>query len=119
MINNLDHEVAGGVKDGRMWKVIERFLGGMHWYCGYVELLPQDYYYRHAEAAEDELPAPGGITYTTDVYGHIPELPEEMKWVGFDTNHAFMEDYTQKMAVLDTLKLVRLLNILDGKPYVE
>lgn len=115
--NRLDHEVAGGVKDGRMWKVIERFLGSMHWYCGYVELLPQDYYYFHPREAEDELPAPGGITYTTDGYGPLEGLPEEAKFIGFDTNHAFMENYMHLQAVNETIELAELLNDLEGSPY--
>lgn len=124
--SRIDHEVAGGVYDGRMWKVFERGFDMLQlpvlptrWYCSYVELLPQDYYYHYAEAAEEELPAPGGITYTTDGYGNIPGLPEEMKFVGFDTNHAFMGGYTQQQAVNETIELAKLLNGLEGSSYED
>lgn len=118
MNERIDHEVAGGVYDGRMWKVVERgFDVTHHWYCGYVELLQKDYYYHDAEAAEKELPALGGITYSSDVYGPLPGLPEEMKFIGFDTNHALTQDLTQRQTTVETIELAKLLNDLDGDRY--
>lgn len=69
-----------------------------NYYCGYVELLPEDYYYDRPGEAENELQVFGGITYTED-YGHLYALPEGKRFVGFDTAHAFQPHFS-----LDTVK---------------
>ena len=69
-----------------------------NYYCGYVELLPEDYYYDRPSKAESELQVFGGITYTED-YGHLYALPEGKRFVGFDTAHAFQPHFS-----LDTVK---------------
>lgn len=120
------HEVAGGTINGRRWAVIQRGYNCSKdfkekfpditrpWYCGYVQLLPQDYY-QYGYTAE-ELPAPGGITYVTDVYGPLTCFPEDEKYVGFDTNHPYMEEITQQQATNETIELAKLLENLEGMP---
>lgn len=120
----IDHEVASGFIDGRRWAVVERGFDipdrlanqlselTTHWYCGYVEFLPNDYYFDNSEDAEMDLPAPGGITYT----GTDPVINQGRKSIGFDTAHPFM-DYTQQQVVNETIELTKLLNDLDGKRY--
>ena len=68
------------------------------YYCGYVELLPNDYYYDHLDEAEDELRVFGGMTYT-QASGRLLALPVNKRFVGFDTAHPFQPHYT-----LDTVK---------------
>lgn len=88
-----------------------------NYFCGYVELKPGDYYYDHAADTEWDLPAPGGITYSTDCYGQLSELGPG-KWIGFDTAHPEM-DYTEQEAVKATKDLAELLDRLAGKRYEE
>ena len=69
-----------------------------NYFCGYVELLPEDYYYAYPDDAESELEVFGGITYTGTRWT-VPALPANKRFVGFDTAHAFQPHYT-----LDTVK---------------
>ena len=68
------------------------------YYCGYVEILPNDYYYDHLDEAKDKLTVFGGITYT-QAGGRLPALPVNKRFVGFNTAYAFQPHYT-----LDTVK---------------
>lgn len=75
------------------------------YYCGYVELLPSDYYYDRLNEAEDELEVFGGITYTSNC-GDLPVLPLGKKFVGFDTAHAFQPHFTFDTVKQDCFSLI-------------
>lgn len=67
-----------------------------NYYCGYVELFPEDYYYHHLSEAEACLAIHGGITWTPE-YGRLDELPADGTFIGFDTART---KYTFKLQAL-------------------
>lgn len=85
------------------------------YYCGYVEVLPDDYYFGHWNLAEQELDAPGGITYTP-AYGKLDNLPKDSEFIGFDTLHNGMENFTESQTI-DAY--VDLINEIEEKSDVK
>lgn len=73
-------------------------------YCGYVSL--KGNYYPDEEEVDCEYSAPGGITWI----GPLEQYGIEGKFIGFDTAHPFMEDYTQEEAAKDCEDLAKQLN---------
>lgn len=86
-------------------RLIGEKLLGKNYYCGYAELLPEDYYFDHIDEAEDELQVYGGITYT-EYQGHLYALPEGKSFVGFDTAHASRSHFTFSMVKQDCFSLI-------------
>lgn len=84
------------------------------YYCGYVELLPEDYYFYRPSEAEDELEVYGGITYTED-YGHLYALPKGKRFVGFDTAHAFQPYFTLDTVKQDCFNLIEQIHEKNGE----
>ena len=84
------------------------------WYCGYVECLPDDWYYNaHEEEAELDFDVYGGVTWE----GMIPNIPEINNFyaLGFDTNHFPDRSWTISELRSECTKLSRQLWETDGK----
>lgn len=81
------------------------FLPLQDYYCGYVELLPGDYYYSHLAEAESCLSVFGGITWTPE-YGKLDDLPDGC-FIGFDTAHANQPPFSQQTVMDDCMELIK------------
>ncbi len=75
------------------------------YYCGYVELLPSDYYYNHLSETESRLSVYGGITWTP-AYGKLDALPDGC-FIGFDTAHAEQPPFSQQTVLDDCIELIK------------
>ena len=86
------------------------------WYCGYVECLPDDWYYNaHEEEAELDFDVYGGVTWE----GMILNIPEINNFyaLGFDTNHFPDRSWTISELRSECTKLSRQLWEADGKRF--
>ena len=84
--------------------VLKGDMLGKPYYCSYVEVLPEDYYYNRPDEAENELNVYGGITWSeryADKFGQILALPYDKQFVGFDTAHP-----VQPLFTLETVRQV-------------
>lgn len=87
--------------------VVEHERPSLHWYCGYVRM-PEEATVTYedcevrvnGQSVEDH--APGGITYRCN---RLPYTEDPGQWIGFDTEHAFMEDATAEDARSWTVEL--------------
>ncbi len=79
------------------------------YYCGYVELYPNDYYDTHREEAKEELDVFGGITY--DSVGNPTRFElAGGHFIGFDTGHAYQPPFTEETVICDCKDLVNQIN---------
>lgn len=86
------------------------------WHCGYVECLPDDWYYNaHEEEAELDFDVYGGVTWE----GMIPNIPENNNFyaLGFDTEHFPGRSWTILELKSECRKLARQLWVADGKRF--
>lgn len=83
--------------------------GAEDYYCGYVELYPNDYYDTHREEAEEELDVFGGIAYDCVGNSTCFELSEG-HFIGFDTAHAYQPPFTEETVICDCKDLVNQIN---------
>lgn len=79
------------------------------YYCGYVELYPNDYYDTHREEAEEELDVFGGITYDRVGNPTCFDLAGG-HFIGFDTAHAYQPPFTEETVICDCKDLVNQIN---------
>lgn len=79
------------------------FLKLLDWYTGYVELFHNDKCTVSQDLTTDNCgignSVYGGITYDTDYYGPLSGLPNESRYIGFDTNH-----YDQPKETVETME---------------
>lgn len=83
------------------------------YYCGYIELLPTDYYYNHPDKADEELDVFGGITFGSYVASEIETsfLPAtDGRFIGFDTAHYGQPPFTEETVELDCRDLIDQVN---------